>query len=569
MNTSWVLIPALIVQTSGISLMAAKPFEVLRQGELDEVRKYYQAQFGPSRSEEMLSAAISGRFVNEYVKRMSRFSDFDLLKSTEINDDYRRLSDPNWDGVKVEMERERRNSRWRVFPEKQAAELPPLVSRERAVLGAGLSERVRDILLSSAGSDFHSAKVANALLADYNESSPSWLAPCYAMYELNRNNSQIRDDRAAALGLLHRSIARGGRSSAVLFASLKYEGKHVVKDEAGALALLEPLVDKGTHAAFSLAKILARDVSERQQALVLFSKLASDGTFPYRESANYHAIALSRDFDHAEHLTWLYVAKALARLRLRPSPDWESGALQNSNGSQVPNYKGRRDYYFWYEEAQIELELYESKHGQSTGFMPWRKAYRLVAQERAVGIVDALEKSIIWGNESSPEISDLFTVAHEGSAASQYDIGVNFLKGSAGFPKDVIKARSWFMKSAENGFVPGAYNYALCLAEGVGGGSDAVEAARLFLFGAMRGDALSQHNLGASYGTGRGVDRDYVEAGAWWMLCQDKVPQAKVNLATLAESVGTGVMEKAKVRADVLRVEINAHLDDCKKTLIW
>jgi hypothetical protein len=68
---------------------------------------------------------------------------------------------------------------------------------------------------------------------------------------------------------------------------------------------------------------------------------------------------------------------------------------------------------------------------------------------------------------------------------------------------------------------------------------------------------------------GRGVARDYVEAGAWWLLCEAKVPQAKENLAKLAATSERGLIEKVKARSEVIRGEIGVQLDTLKKELTW
>lgn len=255
-----------------MSLLAVAPADVLRPAELVEVQKYYEVQFGADRRDEMLAEAMTGRYLREYVKRLGVYDDLKLLEAKEIQADWERLDDPNWSGVRASQERDQRKRRWELFPEKKAVELPALVRREREVFDAGLSGRVRDILLASAGSDFHSARVSSALLSDYFELMPSFkYGPCYAMYELGvRNDDLIRADRATAMGLMARAVDRGGRCSAVLFASLKAEGKHVVKDEAGALAMLAPLAETGTSAAHAYAKTLSAEGQIRGQAVPWF-----------------------------------------------------------------------------------------------------------------------------------------------------------------------------------------------------------------------------------------------------------------------------------------------------------
>jgi TPR repeat protein len=228
-----------------------------------------------------------------------------------------------------------------------------------------------------------------------------------------------------------------------------------------------------------------------------------------------------------------------------------------------------------------ELGLYEREHGdKSSTWWPWSKPNRIVAQERAADIIskfktienpklDRSARSFSKADQLTQALVKLVDKAHDGDSISMYDLGIAYLRGLDGFPKNPEAAREWFRLSSARGFVPGMYNYAICLTEAVGGPGDANGAVRLFRLGAMRDDPLSQHNLGSSYGNGRGVARDYVEAAAWWILCESKVPQAKTNLANLVASSGSGFMAKAKARSEVLRNEITLNFFRLKKDLIW
>ena len=101
------------------------------------VLKYYEAQFGAERRDEMLAEASGGRFLGEYVRRMSTYTDDKLLESKESQEDWERLDDPNWSAARIREMRYQRSQRWRQFPKEQEEELPRLVSREREVFEAG------------------------------------------------------------------------------------------------------------------------------------------------------------------------------------------------------------------------------------------------------------------------------------------------------------------------------------------------------------------------------------------------------------------------------------------------
>ena len=77
------------------------------------------------------------------------------------------------------------------------------------------------------------------------------------------------------------------------------------------------------------------------------------------------------------------------------------------------------------------------------------------------------------------------TVADQGSAAAQYNLGLLYLDGK-GVPQNDAEAANWFRRAAEQDY------------------------------------GQAQHNLGAMYGSGQGVKRDYIQAYKWLNLCAGK-----------------------------------------------
>ena len=77
------------------------------------------------------------------------------------------------------------------------------------------------------------------------------------------------------------------------------------------------------------------------------------------------------------------------------------------------------------------------------------------------------------------------TVADQGSAAAQYNLGLLYLDGK-GVPQNDAEAANWFRRAAEQDYTQ------------------------------------AQHNLGAMYAKGQGVKRDYIQAYKWLNLCAGK-----------------------------------------------
>lgn len=88
------------------------------------------------------------------------------------------------------------------------------------------------------------------------------------------------------------------------------------------------------------------------------------------------------------------------------------------------------------------------------------------------------------------------------------------------------------------------------------------EAARLYLLAANQGYARAQNNIGFMLGFGEGVPpRDDVEAYKWIMLAiqnytaknQDRLEQARLDLATLAKRMTPAQIKEAERRAKAFR----------------
>ena len=115
--------------------------------------------------------------------------------------------------------------------------------------------------------------------------------------------------------------------------------------------------------------------------------------------------------------------------------------------------------------------------------------------------------------------------AETGSAKDETELGDVYQYGN-GLPKDYAKARFWYGKAADQGYLAAMENLANMDYLGKGGPQDDVSAAKWLQKAADYGDGEAQAALGQMYEDGTGVRRDLVQAYKWILLA------ARTNMAT-------------------------------------
>ena len=136
--------------------------------------------------------------------------------------------------------------------------------------------------------------------------------------------------------------------------------------------------------------------------------------------------------------------------------------------------------------------------------------------------------------------------AEQGFAPAQYEIGTMYAAGQ-GVQQDNTQAVAWYQKAAAQGNTDAQKVLNTMQANMTGnnerpvrgaGGQDAVQAVRR---AAAQGLAQAQYNLGLMYAEGRGVQRDDVQAVAWYQKAAAQgFAQAQNNLG-LMYAEGRGV----------------------------
>jgi localization factor PodJL len=138
------------------------------------------------------------------------------------------------------------------------------------------------------------------------------------------------------------------------------------------------------------------------------------------------------------------------------------------------------------------------------------------AQPVAKTIYSAAVRRIESGDLGGVE--DLKKAANLGHAPAQFYLAKLYETGGAGLSKDLVEARRWTERAAENGDASAMHNLGLYYYEGEAGPLDAAKAAQWFLKAASQGVTDSQFNLAMLYAKGYGVPQNPAEAYKWYLI---------------------------------------------------
>lgn len=111
--------------------------------------------------------------------------------------------------------------------------------------------------------------------------------------------------------------------------------------------------------------------------------------------------------------------------------------------------------------------------------------------------------------------SDLVSLAIEGNAEAQFNLGLAYEKGHPEFGQDVGEARKWYVKAADQGYAKAQSNLGRFYEYGLGGSQDQAEAASWYRRAALQGNVEGQFNLARMLALGKGLPLDLVEAHVW------------------------------------------------------
>ena len=99
-------------------------------------------------------------------------------------------------------------------------------------------------------------------------------------------------------------------------------------------------------------------------------------------------------------------------------------------------------------------------------------------------------------------------------ARIEFNLGLMYETGSAGFPQDDRQAADWYRRASKRDFADAQTKLAYLYAAGRGVEQSQIEAARLFRRAAEQGNGIAQANLGAIYASDSTYKKDLILAYA-------------------------------------------------------
>lgn len=155
--------------------------------------------------------------------------------------------------------------------------------------------------------------------------------------------------------------------------------------------------------------------------------------------------------------------------------------------------------------------------------------------------------TVFWaqGDNYQPERSfQCFVQSAEAGFPPAYNcLGDCYFHG-IGTPKDESKAVEWYVKAASNGDADASFKLGCIYEEGMGVPKDDSLSLKMFMQAAMAGVPEAQFRVGSLAYEGK-IEGGKKGAAKWFGLCEDTIPIAKFNLATMYYS-GDGVEKDLK-----------------------
>jgi TPR repeat protein len=191
------------------------------------------------------------------------------------------------------------------------------------------------------------------------------------------------------------------------------------------------------------------------------------------------------------------------------------------------------------EAAAFVADIYASSHGELPPNFAEAAAWFRMAAEAGHKISARALGTLYLTGTGVPQDPDEAAIwlrrgADSGDTQAQSDLASLLLSGKTN-PKITVPSpvHEWFEKAAEAGDLIGAFNFAVCLSQGVGMPQDEARAA-IWFRRAAEGVLNAQHWYGRILAQGRGVDPNPEEARFWLQKCADaELPEALVDLANL------------------------------------
>lgn len=146
--------------------------------------------------------------------------------------------------------------------------------------------------------------------------------------------------------------------------------------------------------------------------------------------------------------------------------------------------------------------------------------------------------------DQATAIQTFRSLAEQGDAKAQLMLGVFYLDGNRGLPKDLEQAALWVGRAADQGDATAQGLMGAMHAQGNGVPQDYGKAMLWFRKAADQGNALAQESIGRLYAEGDGVAQDYEQAAVWYHKAAER------GVATAQNTLGEMYVEGRGVSED-------------------
>ncbi len=136
--------------------------------------------------------------------------------------------------------------------------------------------------------------------------------------------------------------------------------------------------------------------------------------------------------------------------------------------------------------------------------------------------------------------SQLESLAKQGNADAQFELGARYFRGDQGAEKDVSKAVEWINKAAAQQHLPAMTAAGEFCRDGVGTAKDDKKAFEWFRKAAQYGYPRAQQYVSECYDMGVGIEKDETESLKWLLQAahQDYAPSQAIYAWKLENGVG-------------------------------
>lgn len=168
--------------------------------------------------------------------------------------------------------------------------------------------------------------------------------------------------------------------------------------------------------------------------------------------------------------------------------------------------------------------------------------------------------------QQAPSAKATQAAAQAGDAAAQLRLAIMYFTGE-GMPKDVVSARLWAEKAAEQDVVGAQRLMAVIYAQGHGVKQDPIEAAEWWEKAAEQGDAHAQYTLGLYYATGNGVNQDFGDAAKWFAQAAAQGHGNALGQLGYLFSTGQGVKGSRVIAFALMTLSVANDMSDDNKAV--